>query len=198
MPFPDNSFDAVYAIEATVHAPSLQGVYSEILRVLKPGGVFGVYEWLMTEDYDNDNLEHRRIRLDIEQGNGIAQMFKISHGVEAMQGAGFTLDKSLDLAATSDVDAAPWYWPLDSSLRHAQTAGDVVTVLRMNRWGRQVMHAFFAALEKAGLLPAGTSKTAESLGTGADALVQGAKRGLFTPMYLMVGRKPRVEEVQDV
>ncbi|KAF5016668.1 hypothetical protein F66182_11578, partial [Fusarium sp. NRRL 66182] len=25
MPFPDNSFDAVYAIEATVHAPSLEG-----------------------------------------------------------------------------------------------------------------------------------------------------------------------------
>ncbi|KFA47962.1 hypothetical protein S40293_09061 [Stachybotrys chartarum IBT 40293] len=143
MPFPDNSFDAVYAIEATVHAPSLQGVYSEILRVLKPGGVFGVYEWLMTEDYDNDNLEHRRIRLDIEQGNGIAQMVKISHGVEAMQGAGFTLDQNRDLAATSDLDAAPWYWPLDSSLRHAQTAGDVVTVLRMNR------------METVGLFPPG-------------------------------------------
>lgn len=44
MPFPDNSFDAVYAIEATVHAPSLAGVYTEIFRVLKPGGTFGVYE----------------------------------------------------------------------------------------------------------------------------------------------------------
>ena len=44
MPFPDNTFDAVYAIEATVHAPSLAGVYSEIFRVLKPGGTFGVYE----------------------------------------------------------------------------------------------------------------------------------------------------------
>ena len=41
--FPDNSFDAVYAIEATVHAPTLAGIYSEIFRVLKPGGVFGVY-----------------------------------------------------------------------------------------------------------------------------------------------------------
>lgn len=30
MTFPDNSFDAVYAIEATVHAPSLEGIYSEI------------------------------------------------------------------------------------------------------------------------------------------------------------------------
>jgi sterol 24-C-methyltransferase len=54
--FAENSFDAgmpdplrrslfnrcgyaVYAIEATVHAPSWEGVYGEILKVLKPGGV---------------------------------------------------------------------------------------------------------------------------------------------------------------
>lgn len=29
----------VYAIEATVHAPSWEGVYSEIKKVLKPGGI---------------------------------------------------------------------------------------------------------------------------------------------------------------
>lgn len=37
--FGENSFDAVYAIEATCHAPSWEGVYGEIKRVLKPGGV---------------------------------------------------------------------------------------------------------------------------------------------------------------
>jgi sterol 24-C-methyltransferase len=36
--FGENSFDAVYAIEATVHAPSFEGVYGEIQKVLKPGG----------------------------------------------------------------------------------------------------------------------------------------------------------------
>ena len=44
MSFPDNSFDAVYAIEATVHAPSLEGIYSEIFRVLKPGGTFALVD----------------------------------------------------------------------------------------------------------------------------------------------------------
>ncbi|KAL9032421.1 MAG: hypothetical protein Q9214_007977, partial [Letrouitia sp. 1 TL-2023] len=74
MSFPPNIFDAVYAIEATVHAPSLEGAYSEIFRVLKPGGVFGVYEWLMTDQYDNENPHHREIRLGIEQGDGISNM----------------------------------------------------------------------------------------------------------------------------
>ena len=36
--FGENSFDAVYAIEATCHAPSWEGVYEQILKVLKPGG----------------------------------------------------------------------------------------------------------------------------------------------------------------
>ena len=36
LPFEDNSFDHVYAIEATCHAPNRVVVYSEIRRVLKP------------------------------------------------------------------------------------------------------------------------------------------------------------------
>lgn len=194
MPFPDNSFDAVYAIEATVHAPSLEGVYSEIRRVLKPGGVFGVYEWLMTEAFDDSNLEHRQIRLDIEEGDGIAQMFKISDGVAAIKAAGFELQEHVDLAA-DDEGRAPWYWPLDSDLRHANTLWDALTILRMNKWGRMVAHSFFGVLEKVYVLPSGTRKTAESLGKAADALVEGGKKKLFTPMYLMVAKKP-VEQAQ--
>lgn len=37
--FGENSVDAVYAIEATVHAPNFEGIYGEIKRVLKPGGI---------------------------------------------------------------------------------------------------------------------------------------------------------------
>jgi hypothetical protein len=35
----DSGRYTVYAIEATVHAPTWEGVYGEILKVLKPGGV---------------------------------------------------------------------------------------------------------------------------------------------------------------
>jgi sterol 24-C-methyltransferase len=40
IPIADNTYDAVYAIEATCHAPDKVGIYSELFRVLKPGGVF--------------------------------------------------------------------------------------------------------------------------------------------------------------
>ncbi|TIA45996.1 S-adenosyl-L-methionine-dependent methyltransferase, partial [Aureobasidium pullulans] len=69
MPFPDNTFDFVYAQEATVHAPELRDVYTEICRVLKPGGVFGVGEWCMTDKFDPKNEHHIDIRRRIERGN---------------------------------------------------------------------------------------------------------------------------------
>jgi sterol 24-C-methyltransferase len=188
MDFPDNSFDAVYAIEATVHAPKLAGVYSEIFRVLKPGGIFGVYEWLMTDDYDNDNLEHRKIRLGIEQGDGIANMVTISEGLEAMKIAGFEMLHHEDLADRPD--PIPWYWPLAGRWKYMQTPFDAFTIARMTWWGRLLAHNFAGVLEMAKLAPAGTKKTAESLGTAADCLVAGAEKHLFTPMYLMVGKKP--------
>ena len=52
LPFKDNSFYGVYAIEATCHAPDRAKCYGEILRVLKPGATFACYEWCLTDAYD--------------------------------------------------------------------------------------------------------------------------------------------------
>lgn len=188
MKFPDNSFDAVYAIEATVHAPSLQGVYEQIYRVLRPGGVFGVYEWLMTENYDNENAHHREIRLGIEQGDGISNMVKVSECLAAIKAAGFILEHNEDLADRPD--RTPWYYPLAGDFRHMGSIGDVFTIGRMTWWGRSLVHRFVGLGETIGLIPKGTQKTADSLALAADCLVAGGKEKLFTPMYLCICRKP--------
>jgi sterol 24-C-methyltransferase len=188
MSFPENSFDAVYAIEATVHAPSLQGVYEQIYRVLKPGGVFGVYEWLMTDNYDNDNPRHREIRLGIEIGDGISNMVKVSEGLAAIKAAGFELEHHEDLAERPD--PIPWYYPIAGDWRFLSGIGDIFTIMRMTWWGRGLVHKFLGAGEKVKLVPHGTQKTADSLALAADCLVAGGKDKLFTPMYLMVARKP--------
>lgn len=197
LPFDEGTFDAVYAIEATVHAPSLEKVYAQIFKVLKPGGVFGVYEWVMTEAYDNNNLHHRKIRLDIEQGDGIANMVKASDALAAIKAAGFELLEAEDLAerfvgdGVRGSDPAPWYWPLDSTAwRYASTVGDLMGTFRMSPFGRWIAHGFMATLETLRLAPPGTKKTGDSLAQAAEALVLGGKEKLFTPMFLMVARKP--------
>jgi len=62
LPFEDESFDAAYQIEATCHAADLVKVFSEIRRVLKPGGSFAGYEWILTDKYDPKNAEHVAIK----------------------------------------------------------------------------------------------------------------------------------------
>lgn len=189
MGFPDNTFDAVYAIEATCHAPSLEGIYSQIYRVLKPGGVFGVYEWLMTERYDNDNVQHRNIRLGIEQGDSISNMEKISVALDAIKAAGFELEYNEDLAERES--KWPWYWPLSGDFRLMMSVYDFFTIARLTRVGRGLVHRFVGLLETLRIAPSGTQKTADSLALAADNLVAGGQQKLFTPMYLMVARKPK-------
>lgn len=70
------------------------------------------------------------------------------------------------------------------------TVMDFLTIARMTWWGRGITHKFVGLLEKVGIAPGGTQKTANSLAVAADCLVAGAKEDLFTPMYLMVARKP--------
>jgi sterol 24-C-methyltransferase len=60
----------------------------------------------------------------------------------------------------------------------------------MARVGRFAMETLLSALETVKMVPSGTVETARELST-ADALVAGEKEDLFTPMLLMVGRKPK-------
>merc|ERR1711998_649663 len=97
LPFADNSFDGVFAIESTCHAPDRTGVYNEILRVLKPGGTFACYEWCLTDKYDKDNAHHRKIKKDIEVGDGLPDIVHTSVCTKALVDTGFKLIEAHDV-----------------------------------------------------------------------------------------------------
>lgn len=82
------------------------------------------------------------------------------------------------------------YWPLSGELKYMQSIWDFPTLVRMTHIGRGLVHRFVGLLEMARLAPRGTQKTADSLAQAADCLVAGGRQHLFTPMYMMVGRKP--------
>ncbi|KAK9466962.1 S-adenosyl-L-methionine-dependent methyltransferase [Lipomyces arxii] len=188
MSFEPGSFDAVYAIEATVHAPSLEGVYSEIYKVLKPGGTFGVYEWVMTDKYDETIPLHREICYGIEIGDGIPKMVKTEVAVQALKNCGFQIELQEDLAAKND--DVPWYYPLSGEWKYFRTPSDLLTIFRASWWGRQATMKILGVLEKLHLAPAGSQKVTEALEEAAMNLVLGAKLELFTPMMLFIAKKP--------
>jgi sterol 24-C-methyltransferase len=179
IPFEESSFDSVYAIEATCHAPNKQGIYSEIFRVLKPGRCFSGYEWCMTDKYDPSNEQHRAIKLGIEEGDGIPDLATTRHVIEVLREVGFEVLEASDLAHESEI---PWYSPLSGNFN--------LTNLKATRVGRWFTHKLVNILEFVGLVPKGTVKTHDFLIKVSDLLCEGGRLDIFTPMFFFVARKP--------
>ncbi|KAJ0982307.1 hypothetical protein J5N97_010562 [Dioscorea zingiberensis] len=180
MPFADNTYDAVYAIEATCHAPDVVGCYKEIYRVLKPGQCFAAYEWCMTDNFDPNNETHQRIKAEIELGNGLPDIRSTNQCLEAVKLAGFEIISEKDLAADSPV---PWYLPLDGS-RFSLTS------FRLTSIGRFITRTMVKTLEFVRLAPAGSARVSSFLETAAEGLVEGGRKEIFTPMYFFLAQKP--------
>lgn len=149
------------AIEATCHAPTWEGVYGQIFEVLKPGGTFGVYEWCMTDSFDQSNPKHKEVQHGIELGNGIPEMRPIAAARKALEAVGFEIVHEEDLANRGD--KVDWWYSLSGDLRKAQTWWDLATVWRMTTLGRNLTGYGVWALEKAGLVPKGTWDVQETL-----------------------------------
>jgi phosphoethanolamine N-methyltransferase len=55
--FPDGSFDCVVSSGAFTQIANKLGMFKEVLRVLKPGGVLSCYDWMKNEgEYSDDML----------------------------------------------------------------------------------------------------------------------------------------------
>ncbi|OMO69746.1 Methyltransferase type 11 [Corchorus capsularis] len=180
MPFPDSSFDAVYAIEATCHAPDAYGCYKEIYRVLKPGQYFAAYEWCMTDSFDPNNQEHQKIKAEIEIGDGLPDIRLTRQCLEALKQAGFEVIWEKDLAVDSPV---AWYLPLDKN--HFSLSS-----FRLTAIGRFITKNMVKALEFVGFAPRGSQRVQDFLEKAAEGLVEGGRKEIFTPMYFFLARKP--------
>lgn len=182
MPFDDAHFDKAYAIEATCHAADKrEDLFKEVHRVLKPGALFGGYEWVLTDKYDETNAAHVEAKEQIEVGDGISQLTKMIDVVKALHNAGFDIVECRDVAPYCD-DETPWYLPLKGktfSLAH----------LRTSPAGRFLMRNTLQVLEALHTVPKGSTDVHKVLETAADGLVKAGELGIFTPMLFFLARK---------
>jgi len=184
-PFEDNTFDGVYQIEATAHAPNKVECYREILRVLKPGQYFAGYEWCLTSKYDPENAEHRRIKKGIEEGDGLPDISTCAQVEEALREAGFELVECTDLA-TNEESTMPWYYHLTPSYTTLTTPAR----LQFTPAGKWLTTTLLSALETVKVIPKGTCAVNQFLFTAADSLARGGELGIFTAVFFHMARKP--------
>ena len=96
---PDDSFDAVYAIEATCCAPDKLSIYGEVFRLLKRGACFGAYEYCLTDRFDAEDPLHLRIKADIELGGGLLDIDDQQTVDDALRSVGFEVLETRYLSA---------------------------------------------------------------------------------------------------
>ena len=182
VPEPDQSLDAIYAFEATCHAPDKTALFREFYRLLKPGGKVAIYEWCLTPRYDAQKAEHRQVKQDIEEGNGLPDIWTIAQTEQCFRDAGFVLRDMVDRAFAGDREL-PWYLSLTG--KELSNTG-----LRRSPIGKRAVRTLTRTLEATRLAPKGTAEIVDVLNVGADALVRSGELGIFTPMAFFLAQKP--------
>ncbi|EGG15119.1 putative delta-24-sterol methyltransferase [Cavenderia fasciculata] len=179
VPQADETYDAIYQVEATCHAPNKVDCYKEIYRLLKPGCLFGGYEWVMTNKYDKNNAEHNKIKHEIEVGNGLPDLEQPDVIVAALKEAGFEVLTAHDVAEDSEL---PWYLPLSASFS--------ITGFLHTGVGRYLTGKFCQLLELVKIAPKGAYDVNVWLQSAATYLVAGGSKQIFSPMLFVLARKP--------
>ena len=168
--FPANHFDGAYAIEAACHASNTQALYEKVFTVLKPGALFSSYEWLRTNKYDKNNKRHVDVVDGIAEGNALPEVRTIEECIAAAKGAGFEVQYTFDRATTG---GKPWQAAMKSARRAAY-----------------ITHVLTGVLEFIRFAPKGTQAVHTMLLKAAVNLEAGGDLGIFSPMYLIVMKKP--------
>ena len=181
MPFEDGTFDAAYALESACHAADRRDVFSEIHRVLVPGGCFAGSEWCLTDRYDPADPAHASVRRGIEKGNGLPGLIPVHELEASLRDCGFRVLRSSDRAATAD-PATPWYATLET--------GWTPRGFLHTRAGAWLTHGLVGLLELVRLSPRGTTRVHDLLRLAQRSLVEGGRLGIFTPMYFFLAERP--------
>lgn len=169
----DASYDAIYGIEATPHAPDKLKCFKEMYRLLKPGGCFAGYEYGTLDPYDASNPEHLQTMDDLEHGGGLQKVPLIADIRKAFQDAGFEVLQLEDVCT----EGLSWTLPLEKGFRSSKV-------------GRSLTNVFVRVLETIRVAPKGSSSVSSFLNLGADAFVKAGKLKLFTPNLLFLVKKP--------
>lgn len=183
LPWAEETFDVAYAIEATCHSPDRIKTFSGVNRVLKSGGLFAGYEWVMINGYDPNNKRHVQIKEGIEVGNGLPTLCDPQHIIDCLEKSGFEVLDCYDANANSlSPNQIPWYEGLQGQFTS-------ISGFRMTYLGRLCTHSMVWMLELLRIAPAGSTRVSALLNATALDLVDGGMQQIFTPSYFFVARK---------
>jgi sterol 24-C-methyltransferase len=180
--FEAETFDAAYAIEATCHSPDRRTCFGGIQHILKTGALFATYDWALLPSYNATDPDHVRIKEGIEVGNGLPTLVTADTIVKDLEASGFEVLDVFD--ANKGVNSeyeTPWYHTLYGSF--------TLKGFRMTHVGRICTHALVTCFEFLRIAPKGSVRVSALLNAAALDLVEGGRKGIFTPCLFILARK---------
>ena len=214
--FEENSFDHAYAIEATCHSPTLEQVYSQVYKVLKPGGKFVSYEWVSTDMYNGKDQTHVDCIDAINYANALpVSLFHFVLGGQRIflsaihpQTPGkhsysrtlfisfvsFTLQEMRTWKQTTEAAKKVGFEVIDERDLAKAPAGEWWSRLKIGQLQYKTNHLVISVLASIGILPKSMVDVHKMLVSVAVSLVEGGELGIFSPMYMVVMQKPKASK----
>jgi len=128
-------------------------------------------------------LNIKKARQQVEKGNALPQIITNKESITAFKNVGFEILSEVDLNVyATDHGQLPWYGTLEAKCSMENIPQSYIATV--------VTHNLCKVMEKVGLAPKGTTRAHEILLEGRDGLVAAGQLGVFTPMYLVICRKP--------
>ncbi|AOR29003.1 methyltransferase [Formosa sp. Hel1_33_131] len=96
IPFNDNSFDIVFAVETLCHSENIEILMKEVNRILKKGGKFIIYDAFRVTDIEGkSHLMKESVSL-CEKALAVNKFHKISYWIEVSKIKGFEINTNED------------------------------------------------------------------------------------------------------
>ncbi|CZT48493.1 related to SAM-dependent methyltransferases [Rhynchosporium secalis] len=193
LPFKDGEFDQAYATEALCCAPDMLKAYQEAFRVLKPGGVLGMLDWVLTDKYDDGNEMHRKIRNEVERGGSVPLLTSVKAHVQALEEAGFEIVVEND-RATDKSNPIGWWTTLDGQKYDGMTWVDRFYCFMLTPLAYNTVWFLWKILDVLHLCHPARMEALETVSMCVYSCRDGGREGIFSPMHLFVAKKPEIEK----
>lgn len=163
--FPDESFEAVYAIQPMTYVSDHDFTFNEIYRILKPGGVFVMNDVAALDAYDRDDEHKRTLIQHTRELTVFGGFWYYGYWEDAYRKAGFDLESSVGRPAVEMIKKE---------------------VSLFDKY-----EATFKALAKIRVIPRKTDALMQRLNENSQSYIRAEEEELLTLNWHCVGRKPR-------